>query len=245
MLTDACPSGNNRDVHQVEVPETAQFCPPCNGDVKGGAQLYGPAHAGRGRRLVGGINGVGDVFSPLDLRTEELKKLVCFTVDSSGELDLFHHLVCTVVQLLFGGDDAEQVQDESQQEHRNEDEHYGTEIVDIPMLIFQYGCRTPAGSAFMGRGSAGCFGHCLGQSKTTTFLTKTAVSLDGKRLLYIFLTVPSIAWMPLRGKSRTVPMLCRWCANLKVGRNLRMKSRRLWLFWGQADKQIVIFVFLW
>ena len=46
-------------------------------------------------------------------------------------------------------------------------------------------------------------------SKTTAFLTKTAVSRNGKRLLYIFLTVPSIAWMPLRGKSRTVPMLCR------------------------------------
>ena len=83
MLTDACPSGDNRDVHQVEVPEPAQFGPPCNGDVKGGAQLYGPAHAGRGRRLVGGINGVGDVFSPLDLRTEELKKLVCFTIWSA------------------------------------------------------------------------------------------------------------------------------------------------------------------
>lgn len=239
MLTDACPSGDNRDVHQVEVPEPAQFGPPCNGDVKGSAQLYGPAHAGRGRRLVGGINGVGDVFSPLDLRTEELKKLVCFPVDSSGELDLFHHLVCTVIQLLFGGDDAEQVQDESQQEHRNEDEHYGTEIVDIPMLIFQYGCRTPAGSAFMGRGSAGCFGHCLGQSKTTAFLTKTAVSLNGKRLLYIFLTVPSIAWMPLRGKSRTVPMLCRWCANLFCSYELQMFSD-LVVYYSRFDSMFKI-----
>ncbi len=210
MLTDACPSGDNRDVHQVEVPEASQLCPARDGDVKRGAQLDGPAHAGRGGRLVGGVNGIGDIFSPLDLRTEELKKLICFPVDPSGELDLFHHLVCTVIQLLFGGDDAEQVQDESQQEHRNEDEHYGTEVVDIPMLIFQYGCRTPAGSAFIGRGSAGCFGHCLGQSKTTAFLTKTAVSRNGKRLLYIFLTVPSIAWMPLRGKSRTVPMLCQF-----------------------------------
>ena len=39
---------------------------------------------------------------------------------------------------------------------------------------------------------------------------KTAVSLDGERLLYIFLTVPGIAWMPLRGKSKTMPMLCRF-----------------------------------
>ena len=51
--------------------------------------------------------------------------------------------------------------------------------------------------------------------KTTAFLTKTAVSRNGKRLLYIFLTVPSIAWMPLRGKSRTVPMLCQFCAFAK------------------------------
>ena len=213
MLTDARPSGDNRDVHQVEVPEASQLCPARDGDVEGCAQLDGPAHAGRGRGLVGGVNGIGDIFSPLDLGTEELKKLVRLSIDAAGKLDLLHHLVRTVVQLLFGGDDAEQVQDEGQQEHRNEDEHHRTEIVDVPALIFQYGCRTPAGSAFMGRGSSGCFGHCawncLGQSKTTAFLTKTAVSLDGKRLLYIFLTVPSIAWMPLRGKSRTVPMLCR------------------------------------
>ena len=162
MLTDACPSGDNRDVHQVEVPEAAQLCPARDGDVKGGAQLYGPAHAGRGRRLVGGINGVGDVFSPLDLRTEELKKLVCFTVDSSGELDLFHHLVCTVVQFLLGGDNAEQVQDKCQQEHRDKDKYHRTEIVDITILTFQYGRRVPAGPALLGRRPAGCFELCVG-----------------------------------------------------------------------------------
>ncbi len=47
-----------------------------------------------------------------DLRTEEVKKLFCLSIDTPGELDLLHHLVCTVVQLLFGGDNAEQVQDE-------------------------------------------------------------------------------------------------------------------------------------
>lgn len=213
MLTDARSPGNNCDVHQVEVPEASQLCPARDGNVEGCTQLDSPAHAGRGRRLVGGVNGIGDIFSSLDLGTEELKKLVCLPVDAAGKLDLLHHLIRTVVQFLFGGDDTEQVQDEGQQEHRNEDEHHRTEIVDVPMIIFQYGCRTPADSAFMGRGSSGCFGHCawncLGQSKTTAFLTKTAVSTDGKRLLYIFLTVPSIAWMPLREKSRTVPMLCR------------------------------------
>ena len=98
-----------------------------------------------------------------------------------------------------------------------------TEIVDIAMLTFQYGRRVPAGPALLGRRPAGCF-DSLGQSKTTAFLTKTAVSRNGKRLLYIFLTVPSIAWMPLRGKSRTVPMLCRWCANFYFLK----KNQQIW-----------------
>ena len=216
MLADAGAPGDNRDVHQVEVPEAAQLCPARDGDVEGGPQLNGPAHAGRGGRLVGGVNRVGNVFRPFNLGAEEVKKLFCLSIDAPGKLDLLHHLVCTVVQFLFGGDDAEQVQDECQQEHRYEDEHYRTEVIDVPTLIFQYGCRVPAGPTRMGRCPAGCFGHCVGnclwQSKTTAFLTKTAVSLDGKRLLYIFLTVPSIAWIPLRGKSRTVPMLCQFCA---------------------------------
>ena len=71
-------------------------------------------------------------------------------------------LVCTVVQFLFGGDDAEQVQDECQQEHRYEDEHHRTEIVDITILAFQYGRRVPAGPAFLGRRLAGCFGNSVG-----------------------------------------------------------------------------------
>lgn len=130
---------------------------------------------------------------------------ICFTIWSAQWSSS-----CLVEMML------KQVQDECQQEHRDKDKHHRTEIIDVPTLIFQYGCRVPAGPARMGRCPAGCFGHCVGnclwQSKTTAFLTKTAVSLDGKRLLYIFLTVPSIAWMPLRGKSRTVPMLCQFCA---------------------------------
>ncbi len=177
MFTDAGSSGDDCDIYQVEVPEASQLCPACDGDIKGSAQLDGPAHAGRGRRLVGGVNGIGDIFSTFDLGTEEVKKLVCLPVDAPGELDLLHHLVCTVVQLLFGGDDTEQVQDECQQEHCNENEHHRTEIVDIPILTFQYGCRGPARPALLGRCPAGCFGHCLEQSKTTAFLTKTAVSL--------------------------------------------------------------------
>ncbi len=123
MLADAGVPGDNRDVHQVEVPEAAQLCPARYGDVEGGPKLDGPAHAGRGGRLVGGVNGVGNVFRPFNLRAEEVKKLLCLPIDAPGELDLLHHLVCTVVQFLFGGDDAEQVKDECQQKHRYEDEH--------------------------------------------------------------------------------------------------------------------------
>ena len=162
MLTDAGAPGNNGDVHQVEVPEAAQLCPARDGDVEGGPQLDGPAHAGRGGRLVGGVNRVGNVFRPFNLGAEEVKKLFCLPIDAPGKLDLLHHLVCTVVQFLFGGDDAEQVQDECQQEHRYEDEHHRTEIVDITILTFQYGRRVPAGPALPGGCPAGCFGHCVG-----------------------------------------------------------------------------------
>ena len=120
-----------------------------------------------------------------------------------------------MVQLLLGGDDAEQVQDECQQEHRDKDKYHCTEIVYISILAFQYGRRIPAGPALVGGDALPAaldivLGIVSNNSKTTAFLTKTAVSRNGKRLLYIFLTVPSIAWMPLRGKSRTVPMLCQF-----------------------------------
>ena len=150
MLADASAPGDNRDVHQGEVPEATQLCPARDGDVEGGPQLDGPAHAGRGGRLVGGVNGVGDILGPFDLGTEEVKKLFCLSIDAPGKLDLLHHLVCTVIQFLLGGDNAEQIQDECQQEHCYEDEHHRTEIVDITILTFQYGCRVLAGPAILG-----------------------------------------------------------------------------------------------
>ena len=83
MFTDAGSFGDDCDIYQVEVPEAAQLCPARDGDIEGGAQLDGPAHAGWSGRLVGGINGVGDVLSPFDLGTEEVKKLVCLSVNAS------------------------------------------------------------------------------------------------------------------------------------------------------------------
>ena len=67
MLTDASSSGDNRDIYQVEVPESSQLCPARDGDVEGGIQLDGPVHSGRGRRLVGGVNEVGDILGSFDL----------------------------------------------------------------------------------------------------------------------------------------------------------------------------------
>lgn len=230
MLADAGAPGDNGDVHQVEVPEAAQLCPARDGDVEGGPQLDGPAHAGRGGRLVGGVNRVGNVFSPFNLRAEEVKKLFCLPIDAPRKLDLLHHLVCTVVQFLFGGDDAEQVQDERQQEHRYKDEHHRTEIVDITILTFQYGHRVPAGAALLGRRPAGCFGYCLGQSKTTAFLTKTAVSRNGKRLLYIFLTVPSIAFTGKeQNRANVVPMVCQFLLSQKEPANLGKRIQQIYL----------------
>ena len=55
-----------------------------------------------------------------------------------------------MVQLLLGEDDAEQVQDECQQEHRDKDKYHRTEIVYISILAFQYGRRVPAGPALVG-----------------------------------------------------------------------------------------------
>ena len=62
----------------------------------------------------------------------------------------------------LSGDNAEQVQDECQQEHRDKDKYHRTEIVYISILAFQYGRRVPAGPALVGGCPAGCFGHCAG-----------------------------------------------------------------------------------
>lgn len=114
MFTDACPPGDNPDIDQVKVPEASQSCVPRDGDVERAAQLDGPAHASRGGGLVGGVNGVGNVACPVNLGAEVLEEGIRFPVHASGQLDLLHHLVGAVVKLLLGGDDAEQVDDESQ-----------------------------------------------------------------------------------------------------------------------------------
>lgn len=141
MLTDTCPSGDNPDIDQVEVPEAAKPCIPCDGDVEGAAQLDGPAHAARGGGLVGGVNGVGNVACPVNPGAEVLEEGIRFPVHPSGQLNLLHHLVGTVVKLLLGGDDAEQVDDEGQQQDGDEDEYYRAEVVGFAALVLQEYCH--------------------------------------------------------------------------------------------------------
>ena len=83
MFADACRPGDNCDVDQVEVPETAQFGLARDRDIERAAQLDGPVHSGRGRRFVGGVNGIGDVLCASNIRTEEIEKLVCLRIDAA------------------------------------------------------------------------------------------------------------------------------------------------------------------
>ena len=135
MLADACPPGDNPDVDQVEVPEAAQPCIPGDRDVEGAAQLDGPAHAARGGGLVGGVNGVGNVICSVNLGAEVLEQGVRLSIGAAGELDLLHHLVGAVVELLLRGDDAEQVDGEGQQQYGDEDEYHRAEIVGFAAFV--------------------------------------------------------------------------------------------------------------
>ena len=141
MLTDACPPGDNPDIDQIEVPEAAQPCIPRDCDVEGAAQLDGPAHAARGRGLVGGVNGVGNVARSVNPGAEVLEEGIRFPVHASGQLDLLHHLVGAVVELLLGGDNAKKVDDEGQQQDGDEDEYHRAEVVGCTVLVFQGHCH--------------------------------------------------------------------------------------------------------
>ena len=56
-------------------------------------------------------------------------------IGAAGELDLLHHLVGAVVELLFCGDDAEQVDDEGEQQHGDEDEYHRAEVVGLASFV--------------------------------------------------------------------------------------------------------------
>lgn len=67
MFADACRPGNDIDVDQVKVPETAQLGLSLDRDIEWAAKLDGPVHPGRGRRFIGGVNGIGDVVGTFNL----------------------------------------------------------------------------------------------------------------------------------------------------------------------------------
>lgn len=70
-----------------------------------------------------------------------LEQGVRLSIGAAGELDLLHHLVGAVVELLLRGDDAEQVDDEGQQQDGDEDEYYCAEIVGFTAFVFQGLCH--------------------------------------------------------------------------------------------------------
>lgn len=83
MFADACRPGYDIDADQAEVPETAQFCLPLDGDVERAAKLDCLVHPRGSGRLVGGIDGIGDVVGSPDLRAEEIEKLFRLRIDAA------------------------------------------------------------------------------------------------------------------------------------------------------------------
>ena len=105
-------------------------------DVERRTQLDSPRHPGRSGRLVCGVDRICDILRPLDLRAQEVKERFGLSIDTAGQLDLFHHLIGRMVQLLFRRDDAEQVDDKGQQDNSDEDKHHCGEVVGLTPLIF-------------------------------------------------------------------------------------------------------------
>ena len=82
--------------------------------------------------------GVGNIFGSFDLRTQKFKQLIGLVVDAAGKLNLFDHLIGSMVKFLLGGNDAEQVNNEGQQQDSDEDKDHRTEIVGFAPLVVQH-----------------------------------------------------------------------------------------------------------
>lgn len=136
MFANAGAAGHHRDVDQIQIPEAAQLGIPLNGNIEGRSQLDGPGHPGRCGRFICGVNRIGDIVGPLDLRTEEIKESIRLAVDAAGQLDLLDHLIGCMVKLLFCRDNTEQVDDKGQQNNGNEDKHHRGKVVGLAPLIF-------------------------------------------------------------------------------------------------------------
>ena len=63
--------------------------------------------------------------------------LVRDCIDAAGKLDLFDHLIGSMVKFLLGGINAEQVNNEGQQQDSDEDKDHRTEIVGLAPLVVQ------------------------------------------------------------------------------------------------------------
>ena len=91
----------------------------------------------RGRGLIGGVNRIRDVFRALNPGAEKVKHCISFRIDTAGKLYLLYHLVRTVIQLLFRGNNRKQVNNKCQQQNRNKNEYHGTEIICFRPLAAQ------------------------------------------------------------------------------------------------------------
>ena len=137
MFADAGAAGHHCDVDQIQIPEAAQLCFTLNGDIERSPELNGPGHSGRCGRLVCGVDGVGYVFRSLNLRAQKFKERIRLAVDATGQLDLLYHLIGCVIQLLFRGDDTEQIDDKCQQDNGDKDEEHRGEIVGLAPFALQ------------------------------------------------------------------------------------------------------------
>ena len=83
MLADTGAAGHHPDVDQIEIPEAAQLCFSLYGNVEGIPQLDRPVHARGSWGLVGGFDGVGDVFGSRNLGAEKVKQFLRLRVDAA------------------------------------------------------------------------------------------------------------------------------------------------------------------
>ena len=137
VFRHTCTSGHNCEVYQIKIPEAAKLRPPLYSDIKRRTQLDGVSHPRRPRGLVVCVDGISNVVGSGDLGAEKIKQLICLCVDAARELDLFGHLVCSMIQLLLCRDDTKQIDDECKQDDRNKNENRCAKVVHIAALRFQ------------------------------------------------------------------------------------------------------------
>ena len=81
------------------------------------------------------------MFSDPSISEHRNSKRESVSLLTTGQLDLLYHLIGCVIQLLFRGDDTEQIDDKCQQDNGDKDEEHRGEIVGLTSLAL----HCPAG----------------------------------------------------------------------------------------------------